>query len=569
MSNTAWAYRSSNDDKKKKKKKKKKKNKPIIGTEEANLASELFGTTDFLNENSSSTKWHDDDNDEREDDTNNNNNQDIPSNGNQGLFYEDLGISEEPTAITTTTTTTTTTSSTSSNNTLTKRKKAAAWEDEDDEEVTVDLTSANRLRKLRKLEGEDEVTGTEFTKRLREQHEKIQQNNNLSWAKLPSSKNNQDNNNKISVDDDDDDHDDDSSSSTSTLNPLQHSNGLIDETSNGKYNSIIPSDVLKIERLVDANKRGVSKSTIQSVRFNHVTPQLMLTAGFDKTLRLFSIDGKKNPKVRSVFIRDLPITTAEFSHVNSEIILAGRRSFFYTYDLESGNMMKVPRIMGRKEKSFERFTISPNGKYIAFIGNNGYIVIVSGKTKQWIRNLKMNGNVRNVSFSKNGTQLITSGDKGEIYIWDMKTFRCLYRHQDHGCLHSSAIAAIDDYYACGSGSGVVNLYENQIDKYMNKNNNTSSTAMLPSKTIMSLTTRTDVLRFNHDESLLAISSQMKKDSLKIFHVPSKTVYSNWPTAQTPLHYVTSVDFSANSGMLAIGNDRGKVLLYRLKHYHSV
>ena len=93
--------------------------------------------------------------------------------------------------------------------------------------------------------------------------------------------------------------------------------------------------------------------------------------------------------------------------------------------------------------------------------------------------------------------------------------------------------------------------------------------MLPSKTIMSLTTRTDVLRFNHDESLLAISSQMKKDSLKIFHVPSKTVYSNWPTAQTPLHYVTSVDFSANSGMLAIGNDRGKVLLYRLKHYHSV
>ena len=69
MSNTAWAYRSSNDDKKKKKKKKK--NKPIIGTEEANLASELFGTTDFLNENSSSTKWHDDDNDEREDDNEN------------------------------------------------------------------------------------------------------------------------------------------------------------------------------------------------------------------------------------------------------------------------------------------------------------------------------------------------------------------------------------------------------------------------------------------------------------------------------------------------------------------
>ena len=48
----------------------------------------------------------------------------------------------------------------------------------------------------------------------------------------------------------------------------------------------------------------------------------------------------------------------------------------------------------------------------------------------------------------------------------MKTFRCLYRHQDHGCLHSSTIAAIDDYYACGSGSGVVNLYETQLYNFL-------------------------------------------------------------------------------------------------------
>jgi len=543
-----WAYRSYDDgDKKKiKKKKKTKKTKVIIGTEEENLASELFGGTNFLNKKTSSSsgqsaKWQDDGESGSDDG-------DEVTNHNHGLFYEDLGVSEMPTSISTTSA---------------KRKKAAAWQDDDDDDVTVDLTSVNRLRKLRKVEGEDEVSGTEYTKRLREQHEKIQNNKNLSWAKLPAG--DDASKNKISIDDNDDD-----DATTTILNPLQHSNGIIDESLPiGKYNSIIPSDVLKIERLVNANKRSVSKSTIQSVRFNHVTPQLMLTAGFDKTLRLFSIDGKKNPKVKSVFIRDLPITTAEFSHLNGEIILAGRRPFFYTYDLESGNMMKVPRIMGRKEKSFEKFAISPDGKYIAFVGNNGYIVLVSGKTKQWISNLKMNGSVRNVAFSKNGAQLITSGDKGEIYIWDMKNYsRCLYRHQDHGCIHSTAIAAVDKYYACGSGSGVVNLYENHVYKNINRNSNTN-TGMLPSKSIMSLTTRTDVLRFNHDESLLAISSQMKKDSLKIFHVPTKTVYSNWPTAQTPLHYVTSIDFSANSGMLAVGNDRGKVLLYRLKHYHSV
>ena len=125
------------------------------------------------------------------------------------------------------------------------------------------------------------------------------------------------------------------------------------------------------------------------------------------------------------------------------------------------------------------------------------------------------------------------------------------------------IAAVDNYYACGSGSGVISLYENKINGNKNRGN-PASAPPLPTKSIMSLTTRTDVLRFNSDETLLAIASQMKKDSLKIFHVPSKTVYSNWPTAQTPLHYVTSVDFSVNSGMLAIGNDRGKILLYEAK-----
>ena len=107
----------------------------------------------------------------------------------------------------------------------------------------------------------------------------------------------------------------------------------------------------------------------------------------------------------------------------------------------------------------------------------------------------MNGSVRSLTFAKNSTQLISSGDKGEIYVWDMKNHRCLYRHQDHGCLHSTAIAAVDNYYACGSGSGVVNLYENKI--FGNKNRGILASAPpLPTKSIMSLTTRTDVLHLH-------------------------------------------------------------------------
>ncbi|KAJ1495373.1 hypothetical protein T484DRAFT_1762486 [Baffinella frigidus] len=46
----------------------------------------------------------------------------------------------------------------------------------------------------------------------------------------------------------------------------------------------------------------------------------------------------------------------------------------------------------------------------------------------------------------------------------------------------------------------------------------------------------------------------------------KRVFANWPTSGTPLHSVSAADFSPNSRFLSIGNDRGKVLLYRLRHY---
>ena len=74
------------------------------------------------------------------------------------------------------------------------------------------------------------------------------------------------------------------------------------------------------------------------------------------------------------------------------------------------------------------------------------------------------------------------------------------------------------------------------------------------------------MTYNHDGDVLAISSRFEKDSLKLVHVPTGTVYSNWPTSNTPLGYVFSIDFSPFSNYMAIGNDQGKCLLYKMIHY---
>ena len=88
------------------------------------------------------------------------------------------------------------------------------------------------------------------------------------------------------------------------------------------------------------------------------------------------------------------------------------------------------------------------------------------------------------------------------------------------------------------------------------------------KAIMNLATSCDDMKFNPDCQLLAISSKRTKDSLKLVHLPTATVFANWPTQKTPLGYVWTMDFSPRSNFLAVGNDKGKCLLYKLPWYES-
>jgi len=75
----------------------------------------------------------------------------------------------------------------------------------------------------------------------------------------------------------------------------------------------------------------------------------------------------------------------------------------------------VPKIMGREEKSLEKFSVSPDGRTIAFLGNDGYIILVDVHTKQWIADLKMNGSVRAVTFTPDGEEIMGSGSDGDVY----------------------------------------------------------------------------------------------------------------------------------------------------------
>ena len=211
----------------------------------------------------------------------------------------------------------------------------------------------------------------------------------------------------------------------------------------------------------------------------------------------------------------------------------------------------------------------------------------------------MNGRVRDGAFSSDSLCLYTCGNDAEIYKWDLRKRKCMGRWTDDGAVKVLLILGViqsvnasknrfpqstrlcispdDRHVATGSTSGVVNLFKGSDFHQPSK--------IEPRRSIMNLRTTITDLQFNHDGNILAMSSADKKDgnheanepslptthyshttALRVLHVPSATVFANWPTAGTPLSYVSATAFSPESGYFTVGNDKGKVLLYRLNHY---
>eukprot|EP00249_Psilotum_nudum_P015207 c25214_g1_i1 orf=79-1731(+) len=423
------------------------------------------------------------------------------------------------------------------------------WEDEEEAKATVKLSNTNRLRKLLK-EGEgDTVSGVDYVARLRALHAKL--NPGISWGTLPS---------KIRKRRHRDSDEEGDSGASSELEDEANEALLRNCDVIVKNKARLPQGLIEISRMRDANINEPSNAVVQSVEF-HTNAQILLTAGFDKKLRFFQIDGKRNSKVQSIFLEDFPIRKASFVPDGSRVIATARRNFYYAYDMHGGGVEKIGPLVGREEKSLESFGISQDSKLIAFLGNEGYILLTSVRTKQLVGTLKMNGSVRALSFAANGNELVSSGGDGEVYHWDLRTRRCIHKEKDEGCIKSTALSVSPNsrLFATGSESGVVNVYARE---------SFLGGSTRPAKVFLNLVTTIDNLKFNGDSQILAMASRMKKNALRLVHIPSSTVFYNWPTPKTPLQYVHSLDFSPGGGFLAVGNASGKVLLFRLRHYEQ-
>lgn len=323
----------------------------------------------------------------------------------------------------------------------------------------------------------------------------------------------------------------------------------------------------------------------------------------------------------SLFFPDLPIHSAAFHPSGSSILLTGRRPFFYTYDLQTGQATRISRgLLGRAEElsagrpeilrlkkrkkansnpekqggasgqTLEAFKFNQNGSLAAFPApghRNGLISIaafhaggsaLAGQPGQTVGHTKVGSPVRDIAW-RGEHELMAVSQDDQIRIFDMRklahtdndtqygtattaTTPCVRRWHDIGGFAITKIAVNERFIAVGSKMGIVNIYDDE-GKYQQQQQQQPPPFI---KSLDNLTTSISTLEFNSTGEILAMASRSKSDALRLVHIPSWTTFSNWPTSATPLSMVQAIAFSKGSEMLAMGNEKGRVLLYALNHY---
>uniref|UniRef100_F6PLP2 U3 small nucleolar RNA-associated protein 18 homolog n=1 Tax=Monodelphis domestica TaxID=13616 RepID=F6PLP2_MONDO len=319
----------------------------------------------------------------------------------------------------------------------------------------------------------------------------------------------------------------------------------------------LPRGILQMKSCLNANAERPSSAKISSVQF-HPRAQVIMVAGLDNAISLFQVDGETNPKIQSIYLEQFPVYRARFSASGEEVLATSNLSkILYVYDMMGGNVIPVHQVRGLKEKFVRNFEVSPDGSFLLLNGSSGYFHLLSMKTKELIGSMKINGKVATSAFSSDSTKIYASSVDGEVYIWDVNTRKCLNKFTDEGCLRglSIAVSRNGQYVACGSSSGVVNVY-NQ-DTCLREAN------PKPIKAIMNLVTGVTSMAFSPTTEILAISSNEANEAVRLVHLPSCTVFLNFPMNRIKqISLAQTLDFSPRSGYFALGNNKGKALLYR-------
>jgi len=367
------------------------------------------------------------------------------------------------------------------------KKAKPAWTDSDDEEFEVgEVKRQTRftgpLDHLRKDKSYKEYLTARFQRAT----------NQPKWASLERMK------------DDNSEEENDSGNEE----PLLKTVGFIDHRA--KSRNLQPK-IIQFKRMRDLNRATYSEGVVTSVQF-HPTSRAALVAGESCLATLYSVDGGKNEKLHNIRFPKFPLTCARIAPCGTKAFFGSTKPYYYAYDLLEAKETKL--MLPTNLKNFMKFEVSPCGKYLAVMGKFGAIHLLTANSNELLHSFKQEGQGLGMSFTADSKRLIVCGDSCNVNVLSLRQNCIEHIFVDDGCVNGRAISLSPNQrlLATGSNEGVVNVYDYEsIYK---------STVPQPEKRFMNLRTSIANLQFNHTSELLAMSSRMVPNSLKLAHFPS-------------------------------------------------
>ncbi|PHH91202.1 hypothetical protein CDD83_1308 [Cordyceps sp. RAO-2017] len=464
----------------------------------------------------------------------------------------------------------------------TQEGDAPLWEDSDDDRLAISLAGATRLRKLRITEAEDVVSGTEYCRRLRLQYLRLHPA--PAWARQtedhPAKRRRR--SSAASHSSSGSDGDGDSDLGAQPLQKLLRDVRRLAGAGGSRKRPLRP-EVIDIQRTREIPDQH--KMPVESLSFHPEYP-VLLSASTASVLYLHHIapDAQPpNPQLTSVQARRVGVRHAEFLYPQGDkIFFAGRRRYFHHWDLPSGVVQKTSQVLGHhlEHKSMERFGLSPCGRYMAVVASTkkggGIVNVLSVVTTQWqaAARLQSQNGIAGFAWWSTGDGMTILGRDGMVGEYSVEKRAFVGVWHDEGSVGAIVVAlgghggpgalGEDRWVAVGSNTGITNIYDRNELLARDAGEPAVKDRPAPTRTLEQLVTPVTALAFSPDGQLLAFASRSKKDALKLVHLPSCTVYRNWPTEQTPLGRITAVAFGRDSNLLAVGNDKGKIRLWQIR-----
>ncbi|KAF4724834.1 U3 snoRNP protein, partial [Perkinsus olseni] len=397
-----------------------------------------------------------------------------------------------------------------------KPAQQPAWVDEDDDasNTEVDLTSHNRLKKLRSSRDEVKVSVREYEARLRDRF--TQMSGRQDWAQA-----------KPVEDEDSDDE------------FIPSLNKASDPTK------------LAIRRVTNVCGRpqhsgGYGPITVLAW---HPKEDLLLSANrLGDSFRLNKVDGKKNTEVYSAKLKDFQIESATFLNSN-EVAAVGPQGTVCLFDVNKQSVTAVKGACGTSRKDRKLWSISAlGGKSFAMATQGGEVLVSDTRSRKLAAKFQLGAPASVVMWHPTNNHLICADGRANVYEWDVGTRRCLSKVHDDLAVSITCGATFDHGLAFGTSSGTLDVVDIKEGGGLGGFRTVCESLVNPLTAVCSLRGK-----------ILLGATNAKNSAIRATNAVTGQTYSNWPTTISNLGRVESV--AAKDDWLAMGNSRGQVMLF--------